>query len=136
MCRKFCPILLARNPYFSRVLVLYSYMYTTSDPLPPPDDITLSVIRVASIPELRFNWTKNMIKNCHVSYNITSDCGDCHTSTRTNTAAICINLPVNNHTCSFAIRTIVCGRIHGTHSNRISVTLKGNNNIFISCILG
>jgi hypothetical protein len=99
-------------------------MYTTSDPLPPPDDITLSEIRSAPIPELRFNWTKYMIKSCHTSYTITSDCGDCPTSTPINTA-VCVNVPVNNHTCSFAVRTVVCGSIDGTHSNSISLTLKG-----------
>lgn len=106
-------------------------MYTTLDPLPPPDDITLSVIGLASTPGpiLRFNWTKNMIKSCHISYAITSDCGDCPTSTAANTA-VCINVPVNNRTCSFAVRTVVCGSIDGTHSNSISVALKGNINFY------
>jgi hypothetical protein len=110
--------------------LLGEYMYTISDPIPPPDDITLSVIRLASIPELRFNWTKNMIKSCHISYTITSDCGDCPTSTAIDTA-VCVNLPVNNRTCSFAVRTVLCGNIDGTHSNSISVTLKGYNIMII-----
>ena len=107
-------------------------MYTTSDPLPPPDDITLSEIRLASTPELRFNWTKNMLKSCHISYAITSDCGDCPTSTATNTV-VCLDVPVNNRTCSFTVRTVACGSIDGTHSNSISVALKGIT--FFSCIV-
>ena len=99
----------------------------TSDPLPPPNDITLSEVRLASaLPELRFNWTKNMIRNCRASYTITSDCGDCPTSTPINTA-VCINVPVNNHTCSFTVRTVACGSIDGTQSNSISVALQGTN---------
>ena len=98
--------------------------FSTLDLPPPPDNITLSEIHLAPTQaELRFNWTKTMIKNCQISYNITSDCGDCPTSTPIN-RAICFSVPVNNPTCSFAVRTIVCGSI-GTHSNSISVTLKG-----------
>ena len=101
-------------------------MYTTPDPLPPPDDITLSEIRLASaLSELKFNWTKNIIENCHISYTITSDCGDCPTSTPINTA-VCVNVPVNNHTCLFTVRTVACGSIDGTQSNGILVALKGN----------
>ena len=101
-------------------------MYSTSDPLPPPGDITLSEIRPASVQaELRFNWTKDiMAKNCQISYSITSDCGDCPTSTPVNTA-VCINVPINNHTCSFAVRMVVCGSIDETHISSISVALKG-----------
>lgn len=90
------------------------------DPFPPPGDITLSEIRPG--PELRFNWTR---KNCQmISYSITSDCGDCPTSTAINTA-VCINVPVDDRVCSFAVRTVVCGDIDGTQSNSLSVTLKG-----------
>lgn len=110
-------------------------VYSISDPLPPPGDITLSEIRLALVPELRFNWTKNVVKNCQISYHITSDCGSCPTSTPINTA-ICIDVPIDNHTCSFAVRTVVCGSIDGTHSNSILVTLKGIANIFFSCTLG
>ena len=90
------------------------------DPFPPPDDISLSEIRPG--PELKFNWTR---KNClMISYSITSDCGNCPTSTAINTA-VCINVPIDDRVCLFAVRTVVCGNIDGTQSNSLSVTLKG-----------
>lgn len=92
------------------------------EPFPPPNLISLSEIRFG--PELIFNWTRAILKCQEISYTITSDCGNCPTTT-TFSSALCRNVPTDGRVCSFAVKTNICGNIEGNHSSSISIKLKG-----------
>lgn len=92
-----------------------------ADPLPPNG---ISLTSVLPGPRLIFNWTQTSSDCQEMEYLISSDCGNCPISTAINTA-VCVNVPIDDHVCTFEVRTKVCGNIEGRAGTSVFVTLKG-----------
>lgn len=93
-------------------------------PLPPPNNLRISVVDFGSLRELTFTWSPVVPGCLGLHYNILSSkaCGSCPTNTTNNTVT-CMDLPIatDGGTCIFAVQTTVCGDVVGNLSDPLSV---------------
>lgn len=107
-------------------LILYRFHFISTDPIPPPNDTTIS--RIVEDFEgsfsLTFVWSAVIFNCSSLHYAITSNCGWCP-NTATETTATCRGVHVSvGDCCVFMIQSVVCGDIVGNSSD-IFVDLKG-----------
>ena len=95
------------------------------NPYPPPNNVqVVDINQYVFTGQLTFNWSSITAFCPSAYYVITSiNCGVCPTFTTYNQVT-CENAALG-HTCSFVVRTVVCGNIIGNPSNSVSAVLKG-----------
>ena len=102
----------------------------SAEPFLPPSSINLVHIQPDPVSNLTFNWTRVAPDCIDIQYSITSDCGQCPTITNL-TMVTCqgIEIPISGHTCSFTVKTVVCGNNDSTGSSyeSLPIKLKGKN---------
>lgn len=94
-------------------------MYT--DPFPPPENVYLADVKPG---KLTFSWTPTALYCSALTYEILSDCGECPAAT-SSTSVTCTIQISQPRQCTFAVKSIVCGNIAGSWTNRIEVILRG-----------
>ena len=99
----------------------------STDPIPPPNDTTISRIVEDAVEEtfsLIFVWSPVIFNCSNLHYAIASNCGWCPNTTK-RTTATCRGVPVSvGDRCVFTIQSVVCGDVVG-NSSSIFVDLKG-----------
>ena len=57
------------------------------------------------------------------------NCGDCPNNTTSN-RVICSGNYMDNHQCSFAVQTVVCGDVFGNVSTTVNTYVTGTNDYY------
>ena len=84
--------------------------------------------------QLTFSWSPVAPDCPAIHYNIlASNCGSCPTTTN-HINVTCTDVPIEQKTCTFALRSVVCGELAGILGNPISVSLSDNNSMRESVI--
>ena len=95
-------------------------MFTDTGPLPPPNNLHISVANFGS-RELIFTWSPVFPECSSILYKIlASNCGNCPTNT-TETTTTCTDVPIKDIVCIIAVRTVLCGTVVGNSSDQITV---------------
>ena len=104
---------------------MYNYALIIAIPV-PPENISWTIISYQQQDikyyVIAFEWNTHPL-NCRPTYNILpSNCGSCPTTTN-HTTITCIDVPTDDGVCMFAVQTVVCERITGEFSPRVSVDI-------------
>ena len=123
-------IMLHDHPVVINLIVIMQTIVTAfssqcnnySGPVPPPNEITLSLDHPGW---LIFSWDE-VVTGCEVvQYRIVaSNCGSCPATTAY-TTVVCTNIPKNSDICTFAVQTIVCDGVTGNVSDPVHALLRG-----------
>ena len=91
-------------------------------PLPPENISWLVSYQQLHKYTIAFKWNMHT-QDCHPTYNIlASNCGLCPTMTNNSTVTCTdVSTDIDDGMCTLAIQTVVCGRIAGELSPRVSV---------------
>ena len=105
--------------------MLIDIVWYAADPVPPPDNITLSLDNQGW---LTFTWNE-VASGCNVVHYriIASNCGRC-SATTVHTTVFCTDIPTDGSLCTFALQTVVCDNIAGNVSDPIHAVLRGEQN--------
>ena len=119
---------------FTHTLLYPIYLFTflsfhiPAEPLPPPTNVRLTGVSANS---LDFAWTPAQT-NCSTRYVVTSDCGDCATSSNLQTdqpTASCSFQPPStadsDRVCTLAVQSVICRNLSSAMSAPVSVNLRG-----------
>ena len=108
------------------IILLHYYLiyYFIIAPLPPPSNVTLSLVNSS---HLTFTWNSVSLNCQALHYKInTTNCGQCPSSTDTN--SIACNIPnsiTTEQTCVLTVEAVVCGNVSGIPSESIVFVMKG-----------
>ena len=87
-----------------------------------PDNLHISHIDLGS-RRLTFSWSPVDLECPMVQYVINqSNCGSCSTIIN-HTSVTCTDVPTDESTCKFAVRTMICGDMVGNSSNPLTINL-------------
>ena len=122
---------------------MYSLHGINIVPYMSPERVSISAVNLG-LKEITFTWNPIPTEcSAAIHYNIlASNCGSCPTTTN-HTNVTCTDIPTNGSrsiTCSFAVRTVVCGNITGNVSEPLMINItetltNSNKGIYICNII-
>ena len=110
--------------FYTCIIIIICILYPIAA-YPPPDGIHLARVDNGT---LIFEWNPINSACAVVQYDVLSNCGSCHGNNNlTNVSCSNLRLSTNLSSCSFALRSSVCGNIFGNPSDPIMITLRGKS---------